>query len=278
MISKHLVYFLEGEDQLILPPGLLRLLFLQFLGALPPDVLHSCLHLVPHHGLLLLVQVVFLPRSLLLQAHSKLLCVQLIVFLRVRVFQFLVPSDPLKLLYFLCYFLHLQLSRLELAHLPIGISFPDDLIDLGPSVGLLPVNQDQSFSLAVGAGSTAGPMDVGVAVDWHSDLDNMADCEVEASRSHVGSDENITESGLLEFLELLYPLFLLHVRVQVHRLVAESLDEELDPFADFDGVAEDYGLAAGGQTLQVADHYGGSFDIALGEADQFGEALGQEQK
>ena len=68
VISKHLVYFLEGEDQLVLPPGLLRLLFLQFLGALAPDVLHSCLHLVPHHGLLLLVQVVFLPQSLFLHA------------------------------------------------------------------------------------------------------------------------------------------------------------------------------------------------------------------
>ena len=77
----------------------------------------------------------------------------------------------------------------------------------------------------------------------------MADCEVEASPGHGVSDENIAESGLLKFLVLLYPLFLLHVRVLAHRLVAKCLDEELDPFADLDGVAEDYSLAAGGQTL-----------------------------
>ena len=65
----------------------------------------------------------------------------------------------------------------------------------------------------------------------------------------MGSDENIAESGLLKIIVLLYPLFLLHVRVQVHRLVAKCFDEELDPFADLDGVAEDYSLAAGGQTL-----------------------------
>ena len=46
------------------------------------------------------------------------------------------------------------------SHLPIGIGFPDDLIDLGPSVGLLSVNQDQSLTFTVGAGSTADPMDL----------------------------------------------------------------------------------------------------------------------
>ena len=47
-----------------------------------------------------------------------------------------------------------------------------------------------------------------MAVYWHSDMDNIADCKVEASRGHVGSDGSIAESGLLEFLMLLYPLFL----------------------------------------------------------------------
>ena len=58
-----------------------------------------------------------------------------------------------------------------------------------------------------------------MAVYWHSDMDNIADCKVEASRGHVGSDENIAESGLLEFLVLLYLLLLLHVRGQVHLLI-----------------------------------------------------------
>ena len=39
------------------------------------------------------------------------------------------------------------------------------------------------------------------------------------------------------------------MRVQVHRLVAKCLDEELEQFAGLDGVAEDYSLAAGGKTL-----------------------------
>ena len=45
------------------------------------------------------------------------------------------------------------------SHLPIGIGLPDDLIDLGPSFGLLSVNKDQSLTFTVGAGSTAGLMD-----------------------------------------------------------------------------------------------------------------------
>ena len=45
--------------------------------------------------------------------------------------------------------------------LPIGISLPDDFIDLGPSFGLLSVNQDQRLTFAVSAGSTAGTMDIG---------------------------------------------------------------------------------------------------------------------
>ena len=47
------------------------------------------------------------------------------------------------------------------SHLPIGISLPVDFVDLGRSFGLFSVNQDQSLTFAVGAGSTAGPMDVG---------------------------------------------------------------------------------------------------------------------
>ena len=42
------------------------------------------------------------------------------------------------------YFLHL--SPLKLARPPIPISLPDEFIDLGPFVGLLSVNQDQSLS------------------------------------------------------------------------------------------------------------------------------------
>ena len=55
-----------------------------------------------------------------------------------------------------------------------------------------------------------------MAVDWHSDMDNIADCKVKASRGQVGSDENIAESGVLV---VVYPLFLLHVRGQVHLLI-----------------------------------------------------------
>ena len=45
------------------------------------------------------------------------------------------------------------------SHLPIGIGLPNDLIDLGTSVGLLSVNQDQSLTFTVGAGSTASRPD-----------------------------------------------------------------------------------------------------------------------
>ena len=58
-----------------------------------------------------------------------------------------------------------------------------------------------------------------MAVDWHSDMDKTADCKVKASRGHVGSDENIAESGLLKFLVLFYAQFLLHVRGQVYLLI-----------------------------------------------------------
>ena len=45
------------------------------------------------------------------------------------------------------------------SHLAIGIGLPNDLIDLGPSVGLLSVNHDQSLTFTVGAGSTASRPD-----------------------------------------------------------------------------------------------------------------------
>ena len=82
-----------------------------------------------------------------------------------RVLQFFVASgEPIQLTYFslqlTCFLLFPYLSPLKLAYLPIPISLPDNFIDLGPFVGLPSMNQDQSLSYAVGAGSTAGPMDV----------------------------------------------------------------------------------------------------------------------
>lgn len=65
--------------------------------------------------------------------------------------------------------------------------------------------------------------------------------------------------------------------MQVDSIVPERLNEELNPFADFDGVAEDDHLAADWQTLQIADHQCSSLDIAFRKADRFSESLGEEE-
>jgi hypothetical protein len=70
----------------------------------------------------------------------------------------------------------------------------------------------------------------------------MGNVEIESSCGDVSGDEHIAVFGLLELVEFLEALFLLHVRVEVEGGDGEGVDEELHPPAALDGVGEDDGL------------------------------------
>ncbi len=108
-------------------------------------------------------------------------------------------------------------------------------------------------------------MHIGISIDGHTHLHDMRDVEVESTRSHVSSDEDVEESGLLELLQLPQTLLLLHVGVQVYHLHPESLDKVLDALAGLYRIREDDCLTAHRKVLEVADEQGHPLIVAVSE-------------
>ncbi len=190
----------------------------------------------------------------------------------------LVSPNPIKLLNFLMDFVEPPFEGLVFGDLSVGGGLSDDIVNLGPAIGLFFVDDDPGLACPVGSGGPACSMYVGIAIDWYSHLYDMSNVEIQSSGSHVSRNQDVAESRFFKFLQFLNSLLLLHVGMQTHRLHAKSLEEELNSSATFDGVGEQNHLTVFREVLQVADGVDYALDLPLGEAKHFFQSFGQEEE
>ena len=231
-----------------------------------------------HYFLFFSIQVILPSWIFIFQLKSKFLSIHSIVFIKPIFSLLLISSDPVKLIHSFQQIIVLTLSRLVFIHFSIGTCLANRIIDVSPSIYLLFINNDQSFSSSVGSCRSSGSVNISVTIHWNSHLNYMSNMKVKTSSCHISSDENITQFRFLEFLQFLQSLFLLHMRMKTDIFHSKGLDEKLYPFTAFYGIRKNDCFASYWQLFEITDDVCYSLSISFSKRDNFLQTLGKKQK